>query len=241
MILSIVQARLRSTRLSEKALLPLAGKPSVVRVMERVASAEIHKLFPVVASVPVGDTALIECIEDWNCLLHTGPEKDLVKRLLDTADWFHADAIVRITGDCPLISPCTIKQLVGRFQAVGGCHYASNVHPCTYPDGLDVEIYSTDLLRFLYLKTRDDEDAAEDFSTFFWKYYLDQVPSVFMMNSSDLSALRWTLDDEQDLEFIRWVYEMLGDTFETRDVLRLLKQNPQRILLGEGYNAFPEF
>ena len=136
-IVAAVQARMGSTRLPSKSMMDIAGKPMAWRVVDRVRDAKL--VDDVVLAIP--DSPGNEPLHWLQAPFHAGSEEDMVSRLLGTARKFGADAIVRITADCPLIDPEVIDKVVGVYLDRPFFEYVSNSNPLTFPDGLDVEVY----------------------------------------------------------------------------------------------------
>lgn len=232
-VVAVVQARLGSARLPEKVIADIHGKPMIVRVLERVARSQIlsHQLIPVVAAVPYTDDALIRVVEDAGYLCCTGPEEDLIQRLYSAACFLDADAIIRITSDCPLVDPATIDNIA--WPVLGGrFDYLCNVLPRSFPDGLDVEVYSKDLLTFLYLKTRRQPQHQENFPQYLWDNDQFGVTCLNMSYGTNLAHYRWTVDTQEDLDWVRWVFSELKEPFGMDDILGLLERYPYRVRTG---------
>ena len=243
-IVGVVQARLGSTRLPRKALADIHGKPMVIRVLDRVARARClqDNLVPVIAAIPFGaeNKDLFDTIAEHGYPTYSGPETDLIARLVDCARAVDTDAIVRITGDCPLIDWNAIDLCAEKFL-VYGYHYFSNVCPRSYPDGLDVEVYSTELLEYLFYKTRKLREWREDFPTYLWRH--EDNPKITRGNITrhpNIEEYRWTVDTREDLDWVRWVYdEMALDPrrrfFDMIDVLALLDEYPNKVRTDDDY------
>ena len=148
MIVAIVQARVGSSRLPGKVLMDLCGESMVEKVMSAASSASL--IDEVVAAIPVTkeDDALNEVLQRRNLKVFRGSTDDVLDRYYTTAlsmGMSSGDHIVRITADCPLMLPSVIDDVVREHQA-RGVDYTSNVRPPTYPDGLDVEVFSFESL-----------------------------------------------------------------------------------------------
>lgn len=221
-VVAVVQARMGSSRLPGKALLPIGGRPMLLRVVDRLSLCERLDSI-VVATTGRPENRVIQTVcerEGIGCVVYP-PHHDerVVARLRMAAERTSADAIVRITPDCPMIDADLVDEVVAygtgewKVGRIGWpADYCSNVYPRTYPDGLDCEYLSTETLGKL--------PEAEDATVHIWKN-----PMVFRIRSveqsDDLSALNWTVNDSADLEFVRWVYERLPEGFGWRDVLAL--------------------
>lgn len=229
---AIIQARLSSTRLPGKVLLDLAGSPLLTRVYERVLRA--HSLEQVVLALPetASNDALAEFCFKAGMPFLRGSESDVLDRFYSTAKSFSADPIVRITADCPLIDADVIDKVVSDFMS-GGADYVSNTLKPTFPDGLDTEVFS-----FYSLEQAHKEaclsSEREHVTPYIWKH-----PELFRMrnvpNDSDLSKLRWTIDEPRDFEFVGAIYrEFSNRYFDMREVLQLMNRRPELATVNEG-------
>ena len=225
----VIQARIGSTRLPGKSLADIAGRPMLAHVAER--AAEIPGIAGVVIATTVSpaDEALVAFARQagLNCI--RGSEADVLDRFCLAARETRAEAIVRVTADCPLLDPevsgRVLAAYLGRRPAVD---YASNVHPPTYPDGLDTEVISVEALETAARETQLPSDR-EHVTAYIWRRP-ERFRLVNVAHSDDLSAGRWTVDTEADLAFVRAVYEALGRTASRAglaEVLRLLAERPE--------------
>ena len=141
MILAILQARMSSSRLPGKVLMPLAGAPMIVRQIERVARSERIDKLVVATSDDPSDDALAKTVAHEAIGVHRGPLDDVLARFIGALTAFGpADHVVRLTGDCPLADPAVIDATIDRVLAAGA-DYGSNTPPRrTFPKGLDVEV-----------------------------------------------------------------------------------------------------
>ena len=225
---AIVQARIGSTRLPGKALMDLAGEPMLARVVNRTRRTEKIAQVIVATTDRAADDAIANLCKarGWDCF--RGDEADVLDRYYRAALHFEAEAVLRITSDCPFIEPELIDQLISEFHKhQPGVDYASTLLPRrTFPRGLDAEVM---LFGALEKAWRDDKDPA-------WREhvtpYIHRHPDLFrlqgMTNDVDYSHLRWTVDTEEDLSFSRRIYDHFGhDAFSWRAVLKLLEEHPE--------------
>lgn len=165
----------------------------------------------------------------------TGDESDVLDRYYRCALEAKADVVVRITADCPLIDPAVSGRVVEEFLR-GAADYVSNTQPPTFPDGLDTEVFS-----FAALKRAWEEavlkSEREHVTAYIWKNP-DKFKLANVVNDVDLAALRWTVDDSADLEFVRSVYTLMAERnatdFGMDDVLSLLSERPDLSDLNSG-------
>lgn len=184
----------------------------------------------VVLAVPDGprDEALRHMAQTESIPCFAGSEVDLVDRLLSAAIRFGGDPVVRVTGDCPLVDPALIDQLVDIYaEREGELDYVSNVRPPTFPHGLDAEVYSRATLHRLSQEIQDPL-YREWFPLYLWEHE-DEYRTYNLKYPTDLSHLRWTVDYPEDLTFVREVYRVLSTPdriFGMDDVLGLLEARP---------------
>ncbi len=187
----IVQARLGSTRLPGKVLLPLNGRTVIGEVLMRCK--RIPGIDEVICAIPTNDALLLQEAEKY-CKVVCGPEHDVLKRYCQAATKTDADIIMRITGDCPLISPELCGEVLAKFKREGA-DYASNIEPRTFPRGLDCEVFSKAALDFAY----DEDDDREHVTT--WMRRAD-IKRVNVASPWPIDG-RLTLDNWADYLVIR--------------------------------------
>lgn len=232
-VAAIIQARMGSSRLPGKVLMDLAGEPLLARVVNRTRQAETVGEVVVVTTPAAADDDIVRACAAWDVLCVRGSEADVLDRYHQAAVSRRADVVVRITGDCPLIDPGLIDEVVREFLdrlPEGG--YASNCLPRrTFPRGLDTEVMRFDVLERAW---REDVDAAsrEHVTPYIWRN-----PDLFLIhgvtNETDYSHMRWTVDTPDDLAFVRLVYDRIAEgSFSWRDVVDLLDEHPEWLELN---------
>jgi spore coat polysaccharide biosynthesis protein SpsF len=227
-VIAIVQARMGSTRLPGKVLLDLAGKPMLVRDIERVQRAKrIDDIIIATTTKPADDKIILLCREyGWNYF--RGSEDDVLDRYYLAAREFLGKTIVRITSDCPLIEPAIVDHLVDTFiSAEPDIDYVSNCFPArTYPRGLDTEVMSFSALERCWKE--DTNPLFREHVTEYLLHNADQFKILEVNNDTDLSHMRWTVDTPEDFDFVSKVYHHFGETrFSWKDILDLLKVHPE--------------
>lgn len=224
-IVAIIQARMGSTRLPGKVIMDIGGKTMLARVIERVKRSELIDLVIVATTSKAQDDVIVTECDRLDVSVFRGDEQDVLDRYYRAASAYNAEAVVRITSDCPLIEPEVVDQVIRVFLKERP-DYASNTLEKTYPRGLDVEIMTIKAL------SRAWKNATELYQRIHVTPYIYQNPSQFRLyslrNSIDYSFYRWTVDTKEDLDFVRAVYLRLGNTgsFSWRDVLALLEKEP---------------
>jgi spore coat polysaccharide biosynthesis protein SpsF (cytidylyltransferase family) len=197
-----------SSRLPGKTLADVEGEPLLELLLRRLTRARRIDSVIVATSTDSLDDAVVRLALTVGVEVSRGPREDVLGRFL-IAIGERRGPIVRVTGDCPLIDPVVVDETVERFGSTSGCAYASNVHPRSFPDGLDVEVFDADSLRAvageaLSASDREHVTAAIRASP-------ERFPRAALTAAKDLGALRWTVDEREDLEFVRAVVRRLGD------------------------------
>lgn len=226
-VLAILQARVSSSRLPGKVLCPVAGRPMILRQLERIGRARLIDQTIVATSVDASDDELVRTLEAAAIAVWRGSLDDVLDRFIQAAAKYPSRHIVRLTGDCPLTDPDVIDAVIAH-HLVGGADITGNSNQPTFPDGLDVEVVRTGRLR---------EAAAEARHKFEREHvtqFLYRRPERFRIAhykaERDLSSLRWTVDEPEDLTFVRAVYDALlpqSPSFGMYEVLALLDARPE--------------
>lgn len=236
---AIIQARMASTRLPNKVLADLGGKPMLAQVVARVRRAATIDEVVVATSVGPQDDAVEGFCRREGIGCFRGSEDDVLDRYYQAAHAFDAAVVVRITADCPLHDPRVIDSVVSAFVP-GETDYVSNSIERTFPDGLDTEVFSVAALERAWREATWSSER-EHVTSYIWKH-----PDLFRIRqvtqSVDRSSMRWTVDEPRDLELVREVYRRLGDReFGQADVVRLLEDETllatvnAGIVSNEGY------
>lgn len=236
-MLVVVQARVGSSRLPGKVLLPVCGAPLLARMLERVRAA--HTPFQLVVATTGGaeDDPIVELCRRVDVPCVRGHPTDLLDRHLQAASAFDADVVVKIPSDCPLIDPGAIDRVLGALRP--GLDYLSNLHPATWPDGHDVEVMTRAALETAHREaTRPHE--REHTTPYLWdrpgRFSTDNVR---WEGGRDLSMThRMTLDYPEDYAFVRAVYEALWSPtrcFGLAETLAFLDEHPEAFALNAHY------
>lgn len=238
-IIGVIQARMNSSRLPGKVMLVIEGKPILWHIYNRLKKCNSLDSVVISTGESYKNQKIIDFAKTNGISLFSGSENDLVDRLYKTAIYFQSSAIVRITADCPLVDPQIVDELVNEYIKNNEKYdIVTNCKERTFPHGLDVEIYSTNILEKLLTEITNPE-LREWFSL-----YAQKNPQKFRIlnkeNNADLSNLRWTLDYPEDYEFIKQVYVALykeDSVFLMNDVLDLLKKQPKLLEINSKYTG----
>ncbi|MGE5538267.1 MAG: cytidylyltransferase domain-containing protein [Gemmatimonas sp.] len=226
MILGILQARVSSSRLPGKVMKPILGQPMILRQIERLRRATTLDRLVIATSVDPSDDPLAALLHGQGVEVVRGPLDDVLARFVVAAARHDPEWIVRLTGDCPLADPAVIDRIV-RETVAAGADYGSNTLVPTYPDGLDVEVMRGAVLRQVAAEARTA--AEREHVTLAIHRHPERFRLHDVRNGTDLSALRWTVDEPADFALVERIYEALypyNPAFATDDILRLLAERP---------------
>lgn len=241
-IVTIIQARTGSTRLPDKIFMPLAGKPLLLRMIQRVQNSNLAGQIVVATTTEREDDKVEEFCRLNKLSIYRGHPTDLLDRHFKAAIEYNADAVVKIPSDCPLIDPNIIDRVIEYYlNNIAKYDYVSNLHPATYPDGNDVEIFSMPSLKAAW------ENAARDLEREHTTPYFWENPDKFRIGNVEWEtgldysmSHRFTIDYMEDYLFIKTVYDELYDSnpkFSLSDILELLERKPEIKRLNEKYTG----
>jgi spore coat polysaccharide biosynthesis protein SpsF len=228
--IAILQARTTSSRLPGKVLLPLEGQPMIFRQLERIKRAKTIDVIVVATSSDPSDDELVATLTSAGYDVVRGPLDDVLGRFLRVLDTHPAETVVRLTADCPLISPTVIDLVVSKFHAAGSDYLSNNLTP-TYPDGLDVEVVKASTLRTLAEETTEVHEREHVTLGVYRRHEQFKVGNFSDPEGRDNSHLRWTVDNPDDFTFVSSIYEalwQLNPDFDYQDVLAFLEQHPDK-------------
>jgi len=234
-IVAILQARLSSSRLPGKVMLPVQGEPMLIRQVERIARAKRIGRIIVATSATRSDDSLAELCRARNIELFRGDLDDVLDRFYHAASPLGPEYVVRLTGDCPLADPAIIDAVID-FCIAGNFDYASNALEPTFPDGLDVEVMKFHCLRDAWVNAR--LPSHREHVTPYIYQHRDKFRVGSFKQAIDLSALRWTVDETQDYQLICRIYDALypdNPAFTSDDVMHFLRGHPELNTLNRKF------
>lgn len=231
-VVAVIQARTGSSRLPGKVLRPLAGRP-VLSWMVRAARAAkgVDEVVVATSSAP-GDDAVAELAGTLGVRVVRGSEEDVLSRFVLALTETRADAVVRLTADCPLADPVLVSHVVALWRQDPGLEYVATTLERTLPRGLDVELASAAALRTA------DEEARDHHRVHVTSYlYASDRPfrrlGIVVAPAAD--DLRVTLDTAEDAAVIEAVVDRLGDAPPRwHQVVDLLRRDPQIAAANAG-------
>lgn len=234
----IIQARMGSTRLPGKILMPIVGEPMLSRMLERVQRAKSLNAIVVATTDKPEDDATEELVKKCNVQIFRGDEQDVLDRFYKAAQEAGADTVVRLTGDCPLHDQAVIDEVVEHFNTAK-CDYTST--PSNYPEGLDAEVFSFVSLEKAWKNAR--LPSEREHVTPYIKNHKDFfiIDALRTSGAGDYSAMHWSVDTQADFDFVTKVFEPLYPTnpsFNKDDVLALLSLHPELLEINKGGTGY---
>lgn len=223
-----------STRLPGKTLLNLAGRPLLGHVLDRVrASGSVGETVIATTTAPA-DQEIVDFARANGAPCFCGSVDDVLDRYYRAACQYDADIIVRVTADDPFKDPAVIKLVVSTLLENPRLDYASNTLEPTFPEGLDVEVFTMSALEASWREAALPSERGH-VTPYIWKHP-DRYRLESVRRSPDLSKLRWTLDYAADYRFASEVYARLyrGQVFGTREILDLLEKEPWLTSINAG-------
>ena len=208
MAVAILQARMSSTRLPGKVLMPLAGEPMISRQIERLARSRRLSRLIVATSTDPSDDPLHAHLAATGVEVFRGSLQDVLARYMDCAHHFGLSGdIVRLTADCPLIDPDVVDEAID-LRISSGTDYVANGRNRTYPRGLDVEVFPLSVLEEAGRRAVDDYDH-EHVTPYIYHHPEAFTRCDLVHASRNDSHLRWTVDTPEDYAFAAKVYDAL--------------------------------
>lgn len=228
-IVCTIEARMKSSRLPGKVLLPVCGKPLLELMIERLRQV------PELDGIVIATTADPSCqpIEELakrvgvGCF--RGSEDDVLDRVLRSAQSAQADLIVELTGDCPLIDPDLVSEVIREFRS-RDVDYCANVLQRTHPRGMDVQVFPAKVLAQVAELTNNPSDR-EHVSIYIYTHpELFRLHNVTSSLSPEDADLRLTVDTPDDFKLVSEIFQRLYPTnprFRLADILKLMREHPE--------------
>lgn len=233
-VLALVQARMGSSRLPNKVMLPINGVPMIELLLSRLSLARDIDEIVVATSIDMRNRPLVECVQRLGYACESGSEDDVLDRFVRAAKKHAAEVIVRITADCPLTDPELVDEAVRAFKDAG-VDYFSNVDPPTYPDGLSIEVCT---FAALERASRETDRAHDREHVTPYLRESGKFAKAGIQYAEDLSALRWTVDEQVDFVIVEEIFRHFypRTDFSWHEVLEFERQQPE-IFLGNRHLA----
>lgn len=225
-ILGVLVARMSSRRLPGKVLRPVMGRPMLEFQLERLVRAKSPDKIIFATSTDSSDDAIEALAARLALDCHRGSLDDVLDRLIKAGRAHGAEHVIRIGGDCPLMDWRIIDRVIG-LHIEEGNDFTSNIYPPTFPDGMDVEVYSMDFMERLWSETAlpsERELISPNIAAQSGRYRIGNLA-----RSPDLSHVRLTVDETDDLEVVRKICAALypgNPAFTIEDIIELMGADP---------------
>lgn len=235
---AIIQARMSSTRFPGKMMKLISGRPLIWHVINRVGNAKLIDKLIIATTTNQEDDIIEDFCKKNDILFFRGNESDVLDRYYQSAKKYHADVIIRITADDPLIDPQVIDKAIKCYNnGKNRIDCVSTGIKSTYPEGIGLSVFSFNALEKAW-KNAKLPSEREHVTPYILKH-----PEIFCVKNieceKDLSHLRWTVDYEKDFRFVNAVYQKLytpinNGIFFMKDILDLLQKDPEIMKINEG-------
>ena len=241
-IVIVVQARMSSSRLPGKVMLPVLGKSLLYRMIERLKMIRHEAQIVIATSEEPGDDIIEQESDRIGVPCFRGSLNNLLDRHYRVAKKYNADIVLKIPSDCPLIDPRIIDQVLDfYFENPGQYDFVSNLHPATFPDGNDVEIMTMACIEKTW-KEANRQLELEHTTPYIWENPEKfRIGNVVWDTGRDYSmSHRFTIDYQVDYEFIKTVFEELYPAkpdFSCEDILELLEKRPDIYQINAEYSG----
>jgi spore coat polysaccharide biosynthesis protein SpsF len=232
-VVAIVEARMASTRLPGKVLLPAAGRPMLAHLVERLRAAPSIDHIVIATTTSPGDEVIERFAAGAGVGCFRGSPDDVMQRVLEAGTAFDADIVVEVTGDCPIVDPEIVEQTIRMFRA-HSASYVSNCGVRTYPDGMEVQVFPLAALRRSAEMTVEPLDREH--VTLHIRNHPELFPPVHLVAppSQHWPGLGLTLDEPGDYALIKALIEHFDDRpmFGCADAISLLRARPEMLELN---------
>lgn len=234
--LAMIQARCGSTRLPNKVLKDLYGKPALQRMIERVQKSKMMDEVMVVTSIKRDNLPIIKLCSSMDVRVGVGSENDVLDRFYQTAKLLRPEYVIRLTADCPCFDAELLDMAIEQMGP--DADYCAMMSE-TFADGLDLEI-----IRFSALE-KAWKEAKHSYEREHVTQYIIHHPELFKQQDfvspiGDFGHHRWTVDEAEDFEVVSQIYkyflvEKKTEDFGYKEVLRYLEGHPQVMELNKKY------
>ena len=233
-VVCIVQERKNSIRFPSKILKKIKNKSILELLILRLKKSKGINQIVLATSNKNENKDLTKVAKRMNIKVFHGSENNVLDRYYKCSKKFNSDIIVRVTGDCPIIDPDIIDQMLSNFKKLDNLDYLSNTLDRKFPDGLDVEIFTNKALSKAKKMAKTNFDK-EHVTSYFVKN--NKFRKMNFSQKIDMSRERWTLDTFEDYKFIEKIYSSFKSIyFNHFDVMKLLKSNPKIKLINSNFN-----
>jgi len=226
-VLCIVQARMGSERLPGKVIKPILGKPMILYTLDRLKRSKYVDEIVLATSISEKEEPLVQVVRQEGYNIFRGEENNVLKRYVDAYKEFGGDVIVRVTGDCPLIDPQIVDNVISHYLMYDYDYVRLDV-PDTFIRGFDVEVFSAEALERTYdeVSKSNEEQYMEHVTLYMYrnkdKFKIGYVKGDKLYNKN----YRLCVDTTEDFEVVNKIYDFFKDEFvAAKSVVRFLNEN----------------
>jgi len=240
-IIASIQARISSSRLPGKVLLPFCGIPALAHMVRRLRKSSFIQEIVIATTTNLKDNAVCGCASKEGSSYFRGSEHDVLDRVVKCHQEIGSDIIVQLTGDCPMIDVYWVDRTIEKFLS-GEYDFVSNCIPMTFPRGLDCKVFRLSDLEWI-AENINDPAVCEHVSLYFYeeegRYRLGSVEAPSWVR---FPWYRWALDTEQDSKLIKKVFEALyskKNNFCSWDIMHFIRENPDIPMINKSIKQKP--
>jgi spore coat polysaccharide biosynthesis protein SpsF len=240
-IVVVIEARMTSSRLPGKVMLPANGKPMLEHLVNRLKPVKSIQGIVLATTINQTDDYLVEFAQQQGIAWFRGSEENVLLRVIGAAESVDADIIVEVTADCPIIDPLLVEQSVQMFLH-NSCDFLSNGSipgdsiGCGYPIGMASPVFSLETLKRSAAMTKEPLD--HEHVTLYILNHPELFSHIYLIAPADLywPELALTLDEPKDYELLKKIIEYFGDAnpyFSCREIIKLLKSKPEWVAINK--------
>jgi len=236
-IIAVTQARIGSTRLPEKILKKIASETLLEIHLKRILGSKRISKLKVATTTEPDAVKIVNIADRLGIEVYQGSINNVLERFYFTALPEAPDWVVRLTSDCPLIDPVEIDRVID-YAVSGDFDYASNTLKPTFPDGIDTEVFKFSALERAVREAKLTSEL-EHVTPFIWKNASFNGGSLFksgcVMNKTDFSEIRLTVDTIEDFIVIEKLIEILGTDKPWMEYVNTLQGHPEIKKINEHF------
>lgn len=229
--LIITQARIGSSRLPGKVLKTIDEIPLLEIHLHRLKRSTLADAIMVATTFETQSEEILKIAKKMGCLFYQGSTDDVLDRFYQAASIHQPKNVIRVTSDCPLNDGVLIDEMLREFDS-GKFDYFSNVNPPTFPNGVDVEIFSFEALKDAWLNASDKNDREH--VTPYLRNHIEKFKNGNFIDREDNSGYRITVDRADDFELIKRLVQSNGPDKSWREYLDYLKANPELLKINQN-------
>jgi spore coat polysaccharide biosynthesis protein SpsF len=228
-VVTLIQARVKSTRLPQKVLLPVEDRLLIEHVIDRLKRTRVPDEILICTSTHPDDRVLIEIAGRNKIGWFAGSEEDVLERFIQAAGQTRADVVVRTTGENPLVDPYYLDRAVLEHLE----HGAEYTTIEGLPDGVRAEVIDVPALKKAHQMA--DNPTKSEYMTLYFREDFFKVHIIEAEAGLRRPQYRLTVDNPQDIELMCEIYKVLyrpGEIIQLEEVIRLLDNHPELVAIN---------